>query len=163
MREELENPNLTDYMLARRCGVMQGPKCWVIDDGKAAGVNSAVGLPEKYGLRDVTFLSALLVKAMEDPRSKGTRILGRTLDLCSACKQYRVDPGDRSRILIAVRDTGHDRIRYFTPCALPSGATGSVSRFLRAALARFGEGFISLKHVPERVEELGQTLEQYLK
>ena len=110
---ELEHPNLNDFMVARRFGVFQGEKCRVIDDGKAAGINSTVGLPERYRLRDVTFLSALLVRAMEDPRSKGTKLVGRTLDLCSAYKQYGVSPADRSQILIAVRDTVSDAI--FTP------------------------------------------------
>ena len=137
---ELERPNLLDYMVARRFGVFQGEKCRVIDDGKAAGINSTVGLPERYRLHDVTFLSALLVRAMEDPRSKGTKVLGRTLDLCSAYKQYGVCATDRSRILIAVRDTDADTIRFFAPCALPFGTTGSVSGFLRTSASTWALG-----------------------
>ena len=228
--QELVRPNLHDYMVARRFGVFQGEKCRVIDDGKAAGIDSTVGLPERY---DVTFLSALLVKAMEDPRSRGTKLLGRTLDLCSAYKQYGVSPEDRSQILIAVRDTDADVIRYFTPCALPFGTTGSVSGFLRTSastwalgtmqiglcwanyfddfptfalnddaplvaecastlmdilgidfattrkkattfssscrglglildLEQFGEGLVTLRHTPERVDELRQAMDRYL-
>ena len=98
---EDKQPRLSSCLISRRFGVRQGAKVRVIDDGKASGINQTVGLPERFRLHGVEFISALLSKALDDPRSADAIIEGKTLDLTSAYKQYAVAPEDREVFRLA--------------------------------------------------------------
>ncbi|CAE7415247.1 unnamed protein product [Symbiodinium sp. CCMP2592] len=132
-------------LIARRFGILQSLKVRVIDDCKASGYNQTTGLPERFRLHGLEFLSAFLVKAMRDVRSRCTPILGRTYDLSSAYKQYAVHTEDRNVLRIGAKDTESGSIRLFGVNSLPFGATGSVAGFLRTAAATWFLGAQVLK------------------
>ncbi|CAE7480360.1 unnamed protein product [Symbiodinium sp. CCMP2592] len=123
-----------------RFGIIQGAKTRVIDDGKAAGINQTVGLPERFRLHNIDFISAFLVWAMMDPRAKGKQVSGKTIDLKWAYKQYAVDPSDREIFRILVLDTCSRKPKFFGAAALPFGTTGSVAGFLRTSAATWHIG-----------------------
>ncbi|CAE7245150.1 unnamed protein product [Symbiodinium sp. CCMP2592] len=133
--EEDENPDLSTVLVAKRFGLLQGPKVRVIDDCRACAYNLLAGIPEKYRLQSVEYIAAFLLRAMLDPRSKGVSISGKTLDLTAAYKQYATHPFDRDLLRIGVKDTSSGHVRTFKVNSLPFGATGSVSSFLRCAAA----------------------------
>ncbi|CAE7282163.1 unnamed protein product [Symbiodinium sp. CCMP2592] len=133
--EEDENPDLSTVLVAKRFGLLQGPKVRVIDDCRACAFNLLAGIPEKYRLQSVEYIAAFLLRAMLDPRSKGVSISGKTLDLTAAYKQYATHPFDRDLLRIGVKDTSSGHVRTFKVNSLPFGATGSVSSFLRCAAA----------------------------
>ncbi|CAE7816673.1 unnamed protein product [Symbiodinium sp. CCMP2456] len=133
--EEDEDPDLSATLVAKRFGLAQGLKTRVIDDCKACAFNLLTGIPEKYRLQGVEYLAAFLLRAMLDPRSRGARVSGRTLDLTSAYKQYAVNSLDRDTLRIGVKDTDTGRVRTYKVNSLPFGATASVSSFLRCAAA----------------------------
>ncbi|CAE7740635.1 unnamed protein product [Symbiodinium sp. CCMP2592] len=134
------DPDLSSILLARRFGIVQGAKTRVIDDGKAAGINQTVGLPERFRLHNIDFISAFLVWAMMDPRAKGKQVSGKTIDLKWAYKQYAVDPSDREIFRIIVLDTCSRKPKFFGAAALPFGTTGSVAGFLRTSAATWHIG-----------------------
>ncbi|CAE7406578.1 unnamed protein product [Symbiodinium sp. CCMP2592] len=103
--EEDENPDLSTVLVAKRFGLLQGPKVRVIDDCRACAFNLLAGIPEKYRLQSVEYIAAFLLRAMLDPRSKGVSISGKTLDLTAAYKQYATHPFDRDLLRIGVKDT----------------------------------------------------------
>ncbi|CAE7784940.1 unnamed protein product [Symbiodinium sp. CCMP2592] len=133
-------PDLSSVLVARRFGIIQGAKTRVIDDGKAAGINQTVGLPERFRLHNIDFISAFLVWAMMDPRAKGKQVSGKTIDLKWAYKQYAVDPSDREIFRILVLDTCSRKPKFFGAAALPFGTTGSVAGFLRTSAATWHSG-----------------------
>ena len=61
--------------------------------------------------------------------------VGRTFDLRSAYKQYGVHPSDRQRLRIGVNRHGSEQPALLGVNSLLFGATGSVSAFLRVAMA----------------------------
>ena len=151
-KKELENswlfedtsPDLSKVLIAPRFGVRQGSKTRVIDHGKSCGINSTTGLPERIRLHGIDYLASLLTWAMNDPRSSGARILGKTIDLTSAYKQYAVRPSDRALLRICVLDTDSNRVRVFGSNVLPFGTTGSVRGFLRTSSATWFLGAFGL-------------------
>ena len=66
--------------------------------------------------------------------TKGKGLLGRTFDLKSAYKQFGVDVPHSEKLRIAVKKPGGG-VAFFKVLALPFGATGSVSAFLRISSA----------------------------
>ena len=132
-------------LIARRFGILQSTKVRVIDDCKASGYNQTTGLPERFRLHGIEFLSALLVKAMKDNRSRCSPILGRTYDLSSAYKQYPVHSDDRAIMRIGAKDVDTGVVRLFGVNALPFGATGSVAGFLRTSAATWFLGSRALR------------------
>ena len=66
--------------------------------------------------------------------NKGNGLLGRTFDLKSAYKQFGVDVPHSEKLRIAVKKPGGG-VAFFKVLALPFGATGSVSAFLRISSA----------------------------
>ena len=112
----------------------------MIDDGKAAGINQTVGLPERFRLHSIDYISAFLAWAMLDPRAKGKQISGKTIDLKWAYKQYAVRPSDRDRFRIVAFDPASGCPKFFGAAALPFGTTGSVAGFLRTSAATWHLG-----------------------
>ena len=141
---EDQQPHLDSCLISRRFGVRQGAKVRVIDDGKASGINQTVGLPERFRLHGVEFITALLSKALDDPRSANATIEGKTLDLTSAYKQYAVAPEDREVFRLAAFNPSTKEVKVFGACSLPFGTTGSVSGFLRTAAATWHLGVVKV-------------------
>ena len=65
--------------------------------------------------------------------SKGP--MGKTYDLRNAYKQYGIDSGDRSVLRTAVWNPAAPKVQLLGLNALPFGAIGSVSSFLRISMA----------------------------
>ncbi|CAE7248436.1 unnamed protein product [Symbiodinium sp. CCMP2456] len=134
------DPDLSSVLVARRFGIVQGAKTRVIDDGKAAGINQTVGLPERFRLHSIDYISAFLVWAMLDQRAKGAKVSGKTVDLKYAYKQYAVCPSDRNIFRIVTLDPVSGKAKFYGAAALPFGTTGSVAGFLRTSAATWHVG-----------------------
>ena len=72
------------------------------------------------------------------------QMVGRTFDLKSAYKQFGLRSSDRDLIRIAVNDPSTGRPALFGLNALPFGAVGSVSGFLRVSMATWFIGTVGL-------------------
>ena len=126
--------------VAKRFGLQQKTKVRMIDDFSISRVNHTYGMRERLRVQAVDELCAYLATLLDD-HVVGTlpRIKGRTFDLRSAYKQFGVDDWHSNFLQICVRNPkgGHG---LFGVNALPFGATGSVTSFLRVsnALAYIG-------------------------
>ena len=110
----------------------------VIDNFKTSGVNATCGSPEKQKLFGLDFLATTLVRALSGNRSGEKHgLCGKTFDLSSAYKQFPLHPSDRDFIRLAVPEPGRKACAIYGVNALPCGATGSVSGFLRVSTALF--------------------------
>ena len=72
------------------------------------------------------------------------KLTGRTYDLKSAYKQFGVDKWHADRLKIAVKRPGGG-VGIFAALALPFGASGSVSSFLRVAASLTYIGIVALQ------------------
>ena len=72
------------------------------------------------------------------------KLTGRTYDLKFACKQFGVDPLHASCLRIAVKKLGGGVV-FFSALALPFGATGSVSSFLRVSASLTFIGVVAVQ------------------
>ena len=133
-------------ILAKRFGLQQKSKVRVIDDCTVGGYNKAYGTKEKLRVHAIDQLAAYLSWLCT---SVGTdindEIVGRTYDLRSAYKQFGVSVQTRDLLRLLVWDSDQQ-----TPCllgvnALPFGASGSVSAFLRISMALWYVGTVGLK------------------
>lgn len=126
----------TDVVLAKRFGLQQRDKVRVIDDCSCGGLNQAVGLSEKFQLHSIDQMASMLAHSLTlaggNPHPS---VQGRTYDLKSAYKQFAIHPDDRSILRLAVNQPGHATPVLFGVNALPFGAVGSVSAFLRVSLS----------------------------
>ena len=121
--------------IAKRFPVPQRNKVRMIDDFSICGVNAAYGLREKLRVQAVDELCSYLAIALDEVKSNSAvRLVGRTYDLKSAYKQFGVDQWHADHLRIAVRQPG-GAVKTFKVLALPFGATGSVTSFLRVASA----------------------------
>ena len=112
--------SLDGKVLAKRSGLRQGEKLRVIDDCSIAGLNSSVGLSEKFHLRTMDQLAAMVSRSVNrcDQR-RHPKVYGRTYDLKSAYKQFPVSPADRD-VRLAVQSPDGKGLRYFGVNALPT-------------------------------------------
>ena len=112
---------------AMRFGLQQKDTVRVIEVFTIAGVNQSVGLPEKlkiFGIDD----SAHSVDSARD--HKHPKLLGKTIDLRHAYKQFGICARDRAKIRVATVDSNTRTVLALLVNALPFGATGSVAAFL---------------------------------
>jgi len=72
-------------------------------------------------------------------------VVGKTYDLKNAYKQYGVSPLDRETLRIAVWNPVEKRVQFLGLNALPFGAIGSVSAFLRVSMALWYIGIRGLR------------------
>ena len=144
---ECESVDLKHDIVAKRFPIQQGEKTRLIDDCSICGLNSAFGLVEHLRVECIDEVAAGLAVALSEVRDRTNSdvAMGRTFDLKSAYRQFAVDQEHSSRLKIALKAPSGD-VAYFRVCALPFGATGSVSAFLRvsAALAYVGLKGLSL-------------------
>ena len=131
--------------VGRRFGIRQSEKTRVIDDCSCCGLNWTVGLPEKLHLQSIDILASMVATAFNvcsDPSFPD--VYGRCYDLKSAYKQFAVSLQDRLTLRMAVRDPDSDLVKLIGFNALPFGAVGSVSGFLRVSLAVWYIGVTAL-------------------
>ena len=126
--------------VAKRFGLQQKSKIRMIDDFSISKVNQSYGMRERLRVQAVDELCAYLAFMLDQAGSVPLpKIKGRTFDLKSAYKQYGVDAWHSDFLRICVRNPagGHE---LFAVQALPFGATGSVTSFLRVsnAIAHIG-------------------------
>ena len=143
------DPDTSGLLIALRFALRQGPtKVRLIDDCTINGLNNTIGLRERFELHTIDKLAAMAVHALSDASKEGLADwVGRTFDLRSAYKQYGIHPSDRQRLRIGVNQPGCERPTLLGVNALPFGATGSVSAFLRVAMALWRVGLVLLKLV----------------
>ena len=133
---EEPHPDLGKQFIAKRFPIQQKEKTRLIDDFSICGVNSAFGMSEKLRVDAIDEILAG-ISVLLDSQSfvdKGKGLLGRTFDLKSAYKQFGVDVPHSEKLRIAVKKPGGG-VAFFKVLALPFGATGSVSAFLRISSA----------------------------
>ena len=127
--------NLGECAVAKRFPLRQAEKIRLIDDFSICGVNSTFGMPEKLRVHCVDIMTAYVATLMDRPDLPADfKVVGRTFDLKSAYKQFPVDDFHASFLKIAVKKPG-GTYGVFDVLALPFGATGSVSAFLRVSSA----------------------------
>ena len=120
-----EVADLRSVHVAERFAIQQGAKLRLIDDLSAAGVNQTVGLGEKLRVESVDELAAGLLSVLSrGPKPLCDDLVGRTLDLKSAYKQFAVDKEHQERLRIAQKHPDGS-VRFFAVQALPCGATAS--------------------------------------
>jgi len=139
----------SDYdsvILAKRFGLQQKNKVRVIDDCTVGGYNKAYGTKEKLRVHAIDQLAAYLSWLCT---SVGTdindEIVGRTYDLRSAYKQFGVSVQTRDLLRLLVWDSDQQKPCLLGVNALPFGASGSVSAFLRISMALWYVGTVGLK------------------
>ena len=102
----------------------------MIDDCTIGGWNKTCGSSEKLRVHAVDEMVAYLSWTMSeiDPFI-AQKIVGKTYDLTSACKQFGIHARDRKVLRIATWNADEHRVALLGVNALPFGATGSVSSF----------------------------------
>ena len=122
-----------ECFVAKPFPVPQKDKVRMVDDFSICGVNGAYGLREKLRVQSVDELCSFLALMMDSANeSSFPSLVGRTYDLKSAYKQFGVDQWFAERLKIAVKKPGGG-VGIFAALALPFGASGSVSSFLRVS------------------------------
>ena len=131
--------------IGRRFGIKQSEKTRVIDDCSCCGLNWTVGLHEKFQLQSIDVLASMVSAAFKmSPGQVFPEILGRCYDLKAAYKQFAVHSGDRAVLRMAVQPPDEAQPKLIGFNALPFGAVGSVSGFLRVSMAVWYIGIAAL-------------------
>ena len=131
-----ENCDPAKHLLAKRFGLRQGDKVRLIDDCSAGGFNSTCGVSERLRVHAIDELASYIAWCLTHLSSDALdEVVGKTYDLKSAYKQYGVRAYDKELLRLAVWDPKAKLVRYLGINALPFGAVGSVSSFLRVAMA----------------------------
>ena len=79
-----------DIVIAKRFGLRQGPKFRVIDDCSVCGLNSTVGLREKFRIHNIDQLATMMAHSFNIARGQHRKVVGRTYDLKSAYRQFPI-------------------------------------------------------------------------
>ena len=131
---------------AMRFGLQQKEKVRVIDDFSIAGVNQTTGMNERlkiFGIDDIAVLLAYSLDSNGDKQHP--KMLGKTIDLRSAYKQFGICTEDRQRIRVATCEPSASELILLMVNSLPFGATGSVAAFLRISMFLWYVGMAGLK------------------
>ena len=124
------------HLIAKRFGLRQGEKVRLIDDCTIGGFNSTCGVSERLRVHAIDEMASYMAWCLTTlSESSLDEVVGKTYDLKSAYKQYGVRKFDRELLRLAVWDPEQQRVRYLGINALPFGAIGSVSSFLRVSMA----------------------------
>ena len=131
---------------AMRFGLQQRDKIRVIDDFSIAGVNHTAGLQERLKIFGIDDIAALIAFSMDSFGGEvHPRFVGKTMDLKSAYKQFGICAEDRQRIRVATCNPTTSEVVLLLVNALPFGATGSVSGFLRVSMFLWFLGVVGLR------------------
>ena len=123
-------------ILAQRFGLEQKTKLRVIDDCTVGGWNKTCGSLEKLRIHAIDEMVAFIAWTMSTlDTSVARRMVGKTYDLTSAYKQFGISARDRELLRIATWNPEVNAVALLGVNALPFGATGSVTSFLRVAMA----------------------------
>ena len=131
-KDEADRDNI---VIAKRFGLRQGAKVRVIDDCSVCGLNSTVGLSEKFRIHNIDQLATMMAHSFNLAQGQHPKVLGRTYDLKSAYKQFPISEESRALLRIAVHEPGRVRPHLMGLDVLPFGAVASVASFLRISLA----------------------------
>ena len=131
-----DSDHVDGVVLAKRFGLEQKTKLRVIDDCTIGGWNKTCGSLEKLRTHAIDEMVAYLAWTMSelDP-SIAKKVVGKTYDLTSAYKQFGINARDREVLRIATWNAEENKVALLGVNALPFGATGSVSSFLRVSMA----------------------------
>ena len=143
---ELDLEGGKDSAWAMRFGLQQRDKIRVIDDFSIAGVNHTAGLQERlkiFGIDDIAALIAFSMGTFEGEVHPD--LVGKTMDLKSAYKQFGICAEDRQRIRVATPNPTTSEVVLLLVNALPFGATGSVAGFLRVSMFLWFLGVVGLR------------------
>ena len=124
-----------EVVIAKRFGLRQGPKIRVIDDCSVCGLNSTVGLREKFRIHNIDQLATMMAHSFNIANGRHPKVVGRTYDLKSAYKQFPISEEARRLLRIAVHEPGKDEPHLMGLDVLPFGAVASVAAFLRISMA----------------------------
>ena len=131
---------------AMRFGLQQRDKVRVIDDFSVAGVNQTTGLHERLKIFGIDDIAAMLAYSMDSCwQDRHPQMLGKTIDLKSAYKQFGICSDDRVRIRVATSSADTNNFVLLMVNALPFGATGSVAAFLRISMFIWYIGVVGLR------------------
>jgi hypothetical protein len=143
---ELDLEGGKDAAWAMRFGLQQRDKIRVIDDFSIAGVNHTAGLQERLKIFGIDDIAALIAFSMDTFEGEvHPDLVGKTMDLKSAYKQFGICAEDRQRIRVATRNPTTSEVVLMLVNALPFGATGSVSGFLRVSMFLWFLGVVGLR------------------
>ena len=138
--------DISDVILAKRFGLQQKNKIRVIDDCSLGGYNKTYGTKEKLRVHAADQIAAYLSWiCTELGEQLDDELVGRTYDLRSAYKQFGVSAETRDQLRLLVWDAEQRRPCMLGVNALPFGAAGSVSAFLRISMALWFIGTVGLK------------------
>ena len=134
------------FILAKRFGLPQKQKVRMIDDCAIGGLNSTVGVNEKFRIHAVDEIAAHLGWCLDFSRkhNPASTLVGRTFDLKTAHKQYGIRLEDRDLVRIAVLNADNNQVELLGLNSLPFGSVGSVGAFLRVSLAVWYVGIRAL-------------------
>ena len=136
----------TAKLLAKRFGLRQGEKVRLIDDCTIGGLNGACGVSERLRVHAVDEMAAYVAWCLTNlEKTSMQEVVGKTYDLRNAYKQYGIHPSDRDLLRLAVWNPELGRVQFLGANALPFGAIGSVSAFLRVAMAVWYIGIRGLR------------------
>ena len=135
-REDGAGPS--DAILALRFGLPQSEKIRLIDDCRP--INRAAGLKEKLKVQSVDRFCSMVARAFqlhdaEKPGQPFPKLVGRTLDLKAAYKQFGISEDDRKWLRLVTWEPGCQVPTILGVNAMPFGAVGSVSGFLRISVS----------------------------
>jgi hypothetical protein len=131
---------------AMRFGLQQKDKVRVIDDFSVAGVNQTTGLHERLKIFGIDDIAAMLAYSMDSCRQDAhPQLMGKTIDLKSAYKQFGICSEDRTRIRVATSSADTNDFILLMVNALPFGATGSAAAFLRISMFIWYIGVVGLR------------------
>ena len=141
-----ENCDLEGKLLAKRFGLQQGEKVRLIDDCTIGGFNGTCGTSERLKVHSVDEIAAYIAWCQTNlSQTSMQEVVGKTYDLKNAYKQYGVSPLDRNTLRIAVWNPVAKQVQFLGINALPFGAIGSVSAFLRVSMAIWFIGIRGLR------------------
>ena len=141
-----ESCNPSDFILGKRFGLRQKDKTRLIDDCSVGGFNETCGTSERLKVHTIDEMAAFMAWVVEHCGEECCRNLtGRTYDLKSAYKQFAISSVDRDLLRIACWDSDQKRTVFLGLNALPFGAVGSVSAFLRISMAIWYIGVVGLR------------------
>ena len=138
--------DLKTKLLAKRFGLQQGEKVRLIDDCTIGGFNSTCGSSERLRVHSVDEMAAYIAWCLTHlTEGSMDEVVGKTYDLKNAYKQYGVCVEDRETLRLAVWNPEEKAVKFLGINALPFGAIGSVSAFLRISMAVWFLGIRGLR------------------
>ena len=108
----------------------------LIDDCTIGGFNGTCVSSERLRVHSVDEMAAYIAWCLTHLTAESMEeVVGKTYDLKNAYKQYGVCASDRESLRLAVWNPKERAVNFIGINALPFGAIGSVSAFLRISMA----------------------------